>query len=667
MEKINELTSENIVQQNIERLKEIFPTAFSEGKLVVEELQALVGEYIQKDKEFYQMNWAGKTEAQREANKVSTGTLRPCKEESKDWDSTGNIFIEGDNLEVLKLLQKSYSNKIKMIYIDPPYNTGKDFVYKDNYKDNLNNYLELTGQKDEEGKKLSTNTDSDGRYHSNWLNMMYPRLKLARNLMKDDGVIFISIDNNELYNLKRICDEIFGEENFIECITWNKRIPKNDKGIGSIHENILLYAKNYTTEMQFLMLKDGLDDIDELVAKLKNKNVDLIEAEKEIKKLYRQKGYDRGITLYNSLDYNYRLWGKINMSWPNSNTFGPDYDVFHPVTKKKVKVPDRGWRWKLETFNTAAKIVDGQYTDIINLPDGSYLCGKIWFSKDENTQPSSVNYLDDVNYFLLRSILSLKSDGGIEVESIFEGKSFFSYPKPTQLLKTLIRSFKSELILDFFAGSGTTAHAVMGLNAEDGGNRKCISVQLPEQTEKNSEAFKAGYNWITEISKERIRRAGDLIKQEIKEKNEIENLDTGFRVFKLDSSNIQAWDTSVDKFEGQLDMFAENNGDHIKSNRTEEDVLFEILLKYGLELTLPIEEKVVGDCKIYNIGFGSMYICLSDQIKTDVATAIGEWHKESSDSNPSVIFKDSGFAKDADKTNTVQTLRQVGIENVKSI
>lgn len=245
MEKINELASENIVQQNIERLKEIFPTAFAEGKLVVEELQALVGEYIQQDKEFYQMTWAGKTLAKKEANKVSTATLRPNKADSKDWDTTGNIFIEGDNLEVLKLLQKTYSNKIKMIYIDPPYNTGKDFVYKDNYKDNLSNYLEITGQTDEEGKKISTNTDSDGRYHSNWLNMMYPRLKLARNLMSDDGVIFISIDDNEQANLKKLCDEIFGEENFISNLIWQSRTSiSNDHKVSMNHNHTLVYSKD---------------------------------------------------------------------------------------------------------------------------------------------------------------------------------------------------------------------------------------------------------------------------------------------------------------------------------------------------------------------------------------------------------------------------------------
>src|SRR5690606_13211461 len=243
MEKLDTLTSADIVAQNIEKLKELFPTAFSEGKLIVEELQALVGEYIEKDKEYYQMTWAGKTRAQQEANKVSTGTLRPSKAESKDWDTTGNIFIEGDNLEVLKLLQKTYSNKIKMIYIDPPYNTGKDFVYKDNYADNLGNYLALTGQTDEEGKKLSSNTDSDGRYHSNWLNMMYPRLKLARNLLTEDGVIFISIDDNEQANLKKVCDEIFGEENFVASLVWKSGRTASSH-FTEEHEYIFAYSKN---------------------------------------------------------------------------------------------------------------------------------------------------------------------------------------------------------------------------------------------------------------------------------------------------------------------------------------------------------------------------------------------------------------------------------------
>ena len=657
MEKINELTSENIVQQNIERLKEIFPTAFSEGKLVVEELQALVGEYIQKDKEFYQMTWAGKTEAQREANKVSTGTLRPSREESKDWDSTGNIFIEGDNLEVLKLLQKSYSNKIKMIYIDPPYNTGKDFVYKDNYKDNLNNYLELSGQKDEEGKKLSTNTDSDGRYHSNWLNMMYPRLKLARNLMTDDGVIFISIDDNEQSNLKKLCDEIFGEENFVSNIVWEGGRNNDSKYISISHEYILCYFKNLNLIKEKKIFwrekKEGLDKIYSKVKELVISSENNFEEATKLLKLW-YKNMDQSNPIYKQSHYSQidekGVFYADNISWPGGG--GPKYDVLHPITNKPVKIPSRGW-----LFSSPERM-----QEFINN-------GLVKFGIDEQSVPTLKAYLKDREYQVPYSIFY--QDGRASTKRLMKmfGSKIFENPKDENIISSIIRYhvLKEDIVLDFFSGSGSTAHAVMALNAEDGGSRKCISVQLPEPTDEKSEAYKEGYKTIAEITKERIRRAGELVKQENKNNDRIENLDAGFRVFKLDSSNILAWDTSVDEFEGQLDMFAENNGDHIKSNRTEEDVLFEILLKYGLELTLPIEEKVVGDCKIYNIGFGSMYICLSDQIKTDVATTIGEWHKESSDSNPSVIFKDSGFANDADKTNTVQTLRQVGIENVKSI
>lgn len=647
MEKINELTSENIVQQNIERLKEIFPTAFSEGKLVVEELQALVGEYIQKDKEFYQMTWAGKTEAQREANKVSTGTLRPSKEESKDWDSTGNIFIEGDNLEVLKLLQKSYSNKIKMIYIDPPYNTGKDFVYEDDFSDNLKNYLELTGQSDQMGRKFTTNTESDGRFHSRWLTNMYPRLKLARNLLKEDGVIFISIDDNEQSNLRKICDEIFGEENSLTkaptTLIW--QLAGSTAGhFAKSHEYILCYAKS-KEKLPFFKLKDYGEN--NVIAHGALKKISRANPASEIT-------FKKGSIEFEGVNAIFE--GEIGGS---EKQYIDGQMIFENSTLKNDITITAGWAMKEQVLSwlKGDETYDSKGQKIIRFYFNS--SGILWYEKERGTiHPKTV---------LDKDIVGTKT-GGNEVVKLL-GDNYFENPKPTALIKFLnsFTTHDEDTIIDFFSGSGTTAHAVMQLNAEDGGSRKCISVQLPELTDEKSEAYKAGYKNIAEITKERIRRAGELIKKENKDKEGIENLDTGFRVFKLDSSNIQAWDTSVEEFEGQLDMFAENNGDHIKSNRTEEDVLFEILLKYGLELTLPIDEKIVGECKIYNIGFGSMYICLSDQIKTDVATTIGEWHKESSDTNPSVIFKDSGFANDADKTNTVQTLRQAGIENVKSI
>lgn len=379
---------------------------------------------------------------------------------------------------------------------------------------------------------------------------MFPRLYLARKLLTEDGVIFISIDENEIAQIKLMCDEIFGEENFIETISWNKRIPKNDKGIGNIHEYILIYVKDQSIKHEFLMMKDGLDEIYELVKKLKKSKSPLSDAENEIKKLYKKNGYDRGITLYNRLDFEYKLWGKINMSWPNANTFGPNYEVLHPLTNKPVKIPDRGWRWKRETFNSAVDFENNEYGNIKKLHDGSILCNKIWFAKDENTQPSSVTFLDEVNTFLLRSILSLKSDGGLEVEKVFGKKGVFSYPKPTSLLKILANSVslgKNDIILDFFSGSATTAHAVNMLNLDDERNRKWIMVQLNESLDSKKSKIAVEFcknnnlpAEITSIGIQRIKKANKQMLNELEAKNEEgfnrENLEKklGFKIFSID-------------------------------------------------------------------------------------------------------------------------------------
>ncbi|WMN12101.1 site-specific DNA-methyltransferase [Marivirga salinae] len=383
----------------------------------------------------------------------------------------GNMIIHGDNLEALKALLPEYEGKIKCIYIDPPYNTGTEkWVYNDNVNHpKIKKWLgEIVGK---EGEDLSR--------HDKWLCMMYPRLRLLQRLLKDDGVFFISIDENEIHTIRILLDEIFGSNNFIEQIVWNKRVPKNDKGIGNIHEYILLYSKQSKHDHRFTQLKEGIDEIEELIQKSKRKNLSIAETETEVKKLYKKNGYDRGITLYNNLDRNYKLWGKINMSWPNGQTFGPRYDVLHPKSNKPCKVPDRGWRWKEDTF-----LANVNYDEIEELPDGSYKCGKIWFAKDENTQPSSIKYLDEVNDFLLRSIISLKSSGSIDLEGIFK-KSAFDYPKPVRLLELLLNSFQDSesIILDSFAGSGTTAHAVLNLNKLDGGNRKFILVEMEDYAE----------------------------------------------------------------------------------------------------------------------------------------------------------------------------------------
>ncbi|EEW1865557.1 site-specific DNA-methyltransferase (plasmid) [Escherichia coli] len=654
--------SPDMTQQNIEKIQALFPNCVTESRGTDGELklsidfdqlkQELSNSIVEGPQERYQLNWPGKREALLTANAPIAKTLRPCREESVNFDTTENLFIEGDNLDALKMLQETYLGKVKMIYIDPPYNTGKDFIYADDFAENTEEYLKSSGQKDLVGNRMVANTENNGRFHSDWLSMMYSRLKLARNLLKDDGVIFISIDD-EMANLKKVCDEIFGEDNFIENISWNKRIPKNDKGVGNIHEYILIYAKNSECKPEFTMRKDGLDDIYELAEKLKKQKVPIAEANEEIKKLYKKNGYDRGITLYNSFDNEYRLWGKINMSWPNANTFGPTYPVKHPITGNPVKIPDRGWRWKEETFNEAAKIVDGSYTEIVELHDGGILCGKVWFSKKDDQQPSSVTYLDDVNSFLLRSILSTKSDGGIEVENLFSGKSYFSYPKSTSLLKVLISSYKNrleqgEIILDFFAGSSTTADAILRLNAEDGMNRKFIMVQLPESCDEKTEAYKAGYKTIAEISKERIRRAG--VKILAGECHKDWNKDVGFRVLKVDTSNMADVYYSPDQVsQGSLNLLVDN----IKSDRTDEDLLFQVLLDWGVDLTLPIRKETIQGKSVFFVDDDALVACFDLRINEALI-------KELATKEPlRVVFRDDGFESDAVKINAEQIFKQV--------
>lgn len=381
--------------------------------------------------------------------------------------NSGNAIIHGDNLEALKALLPEYEGKIKCIYIDPPYNTGNEnWVYNDNVNDpKITKWL---------GKIVGKESEDLSR-HDKWLCMMYPRLKLLHKLLSDDGAIFISIDENEVSNLRLLMNEIFGAGNFIEQLVWNKRVPKNDKYIGNIHEYVLLFVKNKSVEHRFIQRKEGIPEINDLLVNLKRKQVPIPKAEIEIKNLYKKNGYDRGITLYNSLDENYKLWGKINVSWPNGQTFGPRYDVLHPKTNKPCKVPERGWRWTKDTFDS---LLD--YDSVKELHDGSFVCGKIWFAKDENTQPSSIKYLEDVSDFLLRSIISTKSEGSISLKELTDER--FDYPKPIELVEILLNSFstKNAIILDSFAGSGTTAHAVLNLNKHDGGNRKFICIEMED-------------------------------------------------------------------------------------------------------------------------------------------------------------------------------------------
>ncbi|MDK1359660.1 DNA methyltransferase [Arthrobacter sp. zg-Y1219] len=538
----------------IARLRAALPEYFDkDGGFMLDRLQeALRAGEVNLTREGYELKFLGKSYAKYLTSTKTETVVVPDLEHNSDVTnaSSENLYVVGDNLDALKHLLGSYSDKVKCIYIDPPYNTGSDgFVYNDDFGFTEKHLMEKIGLGEDEARRI---IDLRGRSsHSAWLTFMYPRLELAKELLADDGVIFISIDNNEHTNLRAICDEVFGEQNFVETIVWNKRIPKNDKGVGSIHEYVLVYVRNASRDHEFTMPKDGLSSVHTLLEKLKRRNIPIPQAEAEIKQLYKKQQFDRGITLYNSLDKDYRLWGKINMSWPNADTFGPTYDVLHPVSGVPVAVPDRGWRWKKETFEAAAGIVDGAYSHVEELPDGSFRAGKIWFARNEKTQPSSISYLDELDTLLLRSILSTKSDGGVEVEKLLGRKGVFSYPKPTSILRTLISSVNmqdGDIVLDFFSGSATSAHAVMQLNAEDGLRRRYLMVQLPEAVDRGGSAFKAGYSHIDEIGRDRIRRSAEKIRAETDAQ-----IDYGFRLFRLTEPSQKTVD--------ELQSFDPNNSD----------------------------------------------------------------------------------------------------------
>ena len=612
-------SSMDMVKENIDKLKEIFPDVFTEGKVDFDALQSVLGDYVETSEERYSFNWHGKAQARRIAQTPSTGTLRPCPEESVDWDNTQNLFIEGDNLEVLKLLQKSYHKKVKMIYIDPPYNTGKEFIYPDKFQENLDTYLKYTGQKDAEGHKFSTNTETTGRYHTNWLNMMYPRLKLARNLLRDDGVIFVSIDDNEQANLKKVCDEIFGEENFVNNIIWQKKYAaSNDaKYFSDVHDFILCYCKNKQKwKPNFLPRPKELND------KYKNPDND-----------------PRGV--WYSTNLSVKTYSKKN-----------DYVITSPAGIEFSPPPSRCWA-----------VSKQKYEEL--LADG-----RIWFGKDGSSRPYQKKFLTEVQQGVVPTTLWLHEEAGhtigakSQIRDLFSDTSaLFDTPKPTKLIDRLLAltesEDKGEIVLDFFAGSCSTAHAVVLRNQSKLQEKKYIMVQLPEVNDENSEVAKAGYKTVAELSKERLRRSCSKIKEEKPDYNG----DLGFKVLKLDSSNIKPWDADFEDLEGSLLGAVDN----IKSERSEEDVLYEILLKYGLDLTLPIETRTIEGKKVFSIGLGALVICLDSHITLDVVEGIGKLKAELEPEVMRVVFKDNGFKDDVVKTNAIQILKRYDIEDVKSL
>jgi len=622
MEQISNQSAESksldITDANIEQLKQLFPDVFSEGKVDFDALKAVLGEAVDDSDERYNFTWNGKNRARQIAQTPSTGTLRPCKEDSVNWDSTENLFIEGDNLEVLKLLQKSYHKKVKMIYIDPPYNTGKDFVYKDNFHNTINNYLEQTGQVSVDGKKKSTNSETSGRFHTDWLNMIYPRIKLARNLLKDDGVILISMDDGEVTNLKKVCDEIFGEDNFISDIIWQKKYgAANDaKYLSDLHDHILLYAKN--------------------------------------KELWRPNLFPRPKELndkYSNPDNDPRgVWYSTNLSVKTYSKKN-DYIITSPNGLEFSPPASRCWGVSKEKFEEL-------------LADD-----RIWFGKDGNARPYLKKFLTEVQDGVVPTTIWTHHDAGhnigakSEIRDLFHDTTgLFDTPKPTKLIRRMItmcenKEAKDEIFLDFFAGSGSTAHAVMLQNEEDNGERKFIAIQLPEPTNEKSEAYKAGYKSITDMTKERIRRSID--KLESSNSNRV-----GVKVLKLAETNIRRWDADFDDLAPALQLAAKS----IKLDRQAEDVLYEILLKYGIELTTLIEEEDIEGKQVFVVGAGALIVCLDDGITEAVVEGIAALIDELEPESTQVVFKDEGFANDDNvKTNAVQILKQHGVEDVKSI
>ena len=619
--------SPNITQQNIDKLLELFPNCKTEKQDANGELcigidfdllkQELSKNIVEGPKERYQLNWPGKKEALLAANAPIAKTLRPCREESVDFDSTQNLFVDGDNLEALKLLQETYLGKVKMIYIDPPYNTGKDFIYADNFAESTGEYLRDSGQKDDEGNRLVANAESNGRFHSDWLSMIYSRLKLARNLLKDDGIIFISIDN-ELANLTKICNEIFGEVGFIDIFSWQKTTtpPNLSKYTKKSCEYILCYQK-----IDCGTLKG-------LVKKSKSSN------------------------------------GLMNQTNPISK-------LEFPAGVVKTKLPDgfyKAGRYGTESYDIDllddASVKNGIFTESVMLKgkfkwSQGYLeemirDGATILIQTKAFSPSyeKLDYEPERPWNIINSNFNVgtNENGGSEVDSLFR-KNFSEnlYPKPTSLLKYLINTNveKSDIVLDFFAGSGSTAHAVMQLNSEDKGDRRFIMVQLSEKCNEKSEAYKSGYKTVAEISKERIRRAGKKIKEE---NPEAIGLDTGFRVLKIDSSNMNEVHYAPDSV-AKVDLL--DQIDHIKIDRSAEDLLFQVILDWGVDLSLPICKETIEGKEVYFVNDDDLVACFDKGIDEALIKALAA-------KKPlRVVFRDDGFVSDSVKINVEQIFKQL--------
>ena len=610
-----DLASPDLVNENIEKIAALFPncvTESSEGKAIDFDLlkQELSYSIVEGNKERYRLEWPGKREAIVTANLPTTKTLRPVRKESVDFDNTENLYIEGDNLEILKLLQESYLGKIKMIYIDPPYNTGKDFVYKDNFREDSREHQEESGQRDEYGRRLIANPETSGRYHSDWLTMMYPRLKLARNLLSKDGAIFMSIDDHEADSLVNLGKEIFGEVNFVAKLVWKKRVsPANDsQWFSSDHEYLVVFAKN-----------------------------------KEIWFPNRLERSDKQNSYYTNPDNDPRgPWNSAAYTCNKNKDERPNlyYPLINPYTKEEVWPKETAvWAYSKETHAKHVK------EDIL-----------YWGKDGTSNAPRKKQYLTEAKKVVQRSILDYQEVGStqsatLDFLKIFD-HNYFNYTKPVKLLERLItlgtNPESNDLILDFFSGSGTTAHSVFKKNADDGGNRKFILVQLPEKLDEKSQAYKDGYTSICEIGRDRIKKAGKLLA----EKNDTE-IDFGFRTFRLDKSNMQdVYYKPQDYSQDNLELFADN----VIPGRTSDDLLAQVMIDWGLPLSLKIECVQITGKEVFKVAGNSLYACFDEGLNEEFAKAIAE------DFPLRVVFKDNGFKDDTAKTNVKQLLKQLSPE-----
>ena len=604
------MQSKDIVNDNINKISKLFPNCIREGKIDFEILkQELADDIIEEGKQKYQLNWVGKREAKAIANQKITKTLRPIKNKSLNFDKTQNIYIEGDNLEVLKILQESYLNKIKLIYIDPPYNTGNDFIYNDNFSKEELKELRESGQIDEYSNRLVTNTETNGKYHSDWMTMIFSRIKLAKNLLTDDGAIFISIDDNEHCNLKKICDEIFGENNFIATIPWRKRTAKSDVpfGISQDFEWIVCYAKT-----------------DKFKASVEGK----------------ERKY------YKSDDFPNDEWRIHDMTKQTTASERPNsfFTMINPKNGKEYPCdPNKTWRITKETFQNYYKenriIFPGDYEFLkISKPVMRYF-------KSEDMKKAGEDFGRISVSTKLPDGIGMSQDGTKEIKELF-GNIPFPFPKPIKLIKYLIEisTRENDIILDFFSGSATTAHAIMQLNAEQESNRKYILVQLPEKCDKNSDAYKLGFETICDLGEERIRRSAKKIKEETKT-----DIDYGFRIYKIDSSNMKdVYYAPTDLKQSQLNMFESN----VKEDRTAEDLLTQVILDLGLTLDLSIKEKKILNNSVYFVEKNSLVACFDDIIDINIIDEICKC-------NPlKIVFKESSFKTDSDKINTFERIKK---------